>query len=133
MTDLIKSFTYGEDIGEKVAVKFLQEGVVVKAEAADDKVCGVTLFAGSEGAKGDVLMMGLGQVATSASCVAGDFLAADEDGKVKPIDFDEVQGVVFVVGRCLETATGSAVLNAVINPQAIIAPVEEAEENDTNN
>ena len=48
MSDLVKSFTYGENIGEKTAVKFSAEGIVVKATSPSDNVCGVTLFEGQQ-------------------------------------------------------------------------------------
>lgn len=127
MTELVKSFTFGEAIGEKVAVKFSQEGVVVKASSAADEVCGITLFAGAKGAVGDVLMLGLGKVATSAAVSAGDFLIADANGKLKPFDEDSLEGVVTVVGQALETASAAAHLNAVIRPQIVFIPAADTE------
>lgn len=131
MIELVKSFTFGEEIGEKVAVKFSAEGTVVKATSDTDKVCGVTLFAGKQGAVGDVLMMGIGTVATSGSLSAGDFLVATTGGKLKALDLENTEGAVTVVGRVLETASTAAHLSAIINPQIMFVPAEE-EQSDEN-
>ena len=128
MSDLIKSFTYGENIGEKTAVKFSAEGIVVKATSPSDKVCGVTLFEGQQGAKGDVLMFGLGTVATSGACAVGDVLTATTGGKLEALDFEEVEGVVFAVGRVMETSASDAHLRAFINPQVVVIPAAAEEE-----
>jgi hypothetical protein len=119
MTNLIKSFTYGEDIEEKTAVKFSEEGVVVKATSNSDKVCGVTLFTGREGVRGDILMLGLGVVATSGAVNAGDFLVAGENGKLEALDLENAEENIVIVARVLETASSSAHLSAIVNPQLI--------------
>ena len=128
MSDLVKSFTYGENIGEKTAVKFSAEGIVVKATLPSDKVCGVTLFAGKQGAKGDVLMFGFGTVATSGACAVGDLLIPTTGGKLEALDLEEAEGVVFVAGRVMETASSDAHLKAFINPQLIVLPLAEEDE-----
>lgn len=134
MMELVKSFTFGEEIGEKVAVKFSAEGTVVKATSETDNVCGVTLFAGKQGAMGDVLMLGLGKVVTSGSVTAGDFLVATTGGKMKALDVENMEGAVVVAGRVLETASSAAHLSAIINPQVMFIPekVEEEEQNNEN-
>ena len=128
MSDLVKSFTYGENIGEKTAVKFSAEGIVVKATSPEDKVCGVTLFEGKQGAKGDVMMFGLGMVATSGACAVGDLLIPTTDGKLEALDFEEAEGNVFVAGRVMETSASDAHLKAFINPQLVVFPVAEIEQ-----
>lgn len=128
MSDLVKSFTYGENIGEKTAVKFSAEGVVVKAISPSDKVCGVTLFEGQQGAKGDVLMFGLGTVATSGACAVGDILIPTTGGKLEALDFEDAEGVVFVAGRVMETSASDAHLKAFINPQVVVIPAAEEKE-----
>ncbi len=125
--ELVKSFTFGEEIGEKIAVKFSAEGIVVKATAASDEVCGVTLFGGQQGAVGDVLMFGLGSVATSDAVDAGDFLVASSDGKLEKLDTETAEGTLTVVGRVLETASAGAHLAAFINPQVLVLPTAAAE------
>ena len=131
MSDLVKSFTYGENIGEKTAVKFSAEGIVVKATSPSDKVCGVTLFEGQQGAKGDVLLFGLGTVATSGACAVGDILIPTTGGKLEALDFEEVEGVVFTAGRVMETSASDAHLRAFINPQVVVIPVAEEETEQT--
>lgn len=128
MSDLVKSFTYGENIGEKTAVKFSAEGIVVKATSPSDKVCGITLFEGQQGAKGDVLMFGLGTVATSGACAVGDILIPTTDGKLEALDFEDAEGVVFVAGRVMETSASDAHLKAFINPQVVVIPAAAEEE-----
>ena len=128
MSDLVKSFTYGENIGEKTAVKFSAEGIVVKATSPSDNVCGVTLFEGQQGAKGDVLMFGLGTVETSGACAVGDILIPTTDGKLEALDFEDAEGVVFVAGRVMETSASDAHLKAFINPQVVVIPAAAEEE-----
>ena len=126
MTNLIKSFTYGEDITEKTAVKFQSEGVVEPATSQTDNICGIALFTGSKGAKGDILMLGLGLVATTGSVNAGDLLISDENGKLKTFsteDFEESTNVT-VVAKSLETASTDAFLNALVNPQFVSVHVD---------
>ena len=120
MTELVKSFTFGEAIEEKVAVKFSEEGVVVKATSPSDNICGVTLFGGEKDSVGDVLMMGFGIVATSSAVNVGDFLTVDEGGKLETFDENVLTGVVNVVGQVLETASAAAKLNAIINPHVVV-------------
>ena len=119
MTDLVKSFTYGEDISEKTAVKFSQEGVVVKATSDTDNVCGIAIFSGEEGAKGDVLLFGFAKVATSEAVDAGDLLVAGANGKLEVVDIENMTDPVTIVAKALESASGSAFINALVNPQLL--------------
>ena len=128
MKEIIKSFTYGEDIQEKTAVKFSQEGVVVKAASAADNVCGITLFTGRQGAKGDVLMFGLGLVSTTGAVRTGDMLVSGSNGRLIKFEPENHEGKVTVVAQVLETATSAANLSAFVNPHVVILPVEEEEE-----
>lgn len=132
MTNLIKTYTYGEEIGERVAVKFSAEGTVVKATSPTDKVCGVTLFAGQAGAKGDVVLMGHCLVAVAGAVNAGDYVMATTGGKVKAVDLTDLDAgdVITVVGQVLETASAAAHLNAVVKPQTVVVTkaVEETQE-----
>lgn len=120
--DIIKSYNFGEDLGEKVAVKFSTEGTVVKATAPTDEICGVTVFAGENGARGDVLLLGLGKVATSGAVNVGEYLVATTGGKFKALDTTELDtgDVISVVGQALESASADAYLSALIKPQMIM-------------
>ena len=123
--NIIKSFTYGESIAEKTPVKFSQEGIVVKATSASDKVCGIALFTGEEGAKGDVLMQGLGVAAVKGACNAGDFLGVDASAKLKAVDLSALTEDVVLVGRVLETASADANLSVIVNIMPVLAPATE--------
>jgi len=125
MEQIIKSFTYGQDIDANTAVKFSQEGVVVKATDPTDSVCGIALFSGLQGAKGDILMFGLSRVSTGAAVNAGDVLVASTGAKLIPLDTDDDQGQMTIVAKALETASSAAIVSAFVNPQAIFVPEAE--------
>lgn len=124
----IKSYKYGEDIAENSVVKFSEENVVVKCKSPLDKPCGVALFAGKQGAIGDVVRAGEVLVNTSGAVAAGDLVMADEDAKACSFTLDaEVFTsasastlMAYTVGQIEESATTDAKLWLQVN----IAPVK---------
>ena len=132
MAELVKSYTYGEEIPERVLVKFSQEGTVVKATSPEDNVCGVAMYHGQSGAKGDVKLLGMALVETTGAVNAGDFLMATTGGKAKVLNLTDIADgtIINVVGQALETSSTGAHLWVVIKPQTISAhiPDEDAAE-----
>lgn len=124
----VKSYKYGEDIAENSVVKFSDEGVVVKCKSPLDKPCGVALFAGKQGAMGDVVRAGEVLVNTSGAVTAGDFLMADEEAKTCSFILDATAFknatatalIGYTIGQIEESATTDAKLWMQVN----IAPVK---------
>lgn len=136
--NLVKSYTYGEEIAERTLVKFSQEGTVVKATSPEDKVCGVAMYHGLSGAKGDVTILGMALVETTGTVNAGDFLMATTGGKAKVLDLTDIEDgtIINIVGQALESSSTGAHLWVVIKPQTVVAhiPAEETtEETQENN
>ena len=119
----VKSYKYGEDIAENTIVKFQDENTVVKCTSALDAPCGVTLFAGKQGAMGDVVRSGIVLLNTSGAVNAGDLLMTNEDanGCVFNLNSDEFKNssasalVGYTIGQVEESATSAAKLWANIN------------------
>lgn len=124
----VKSYKYGEDIAENSVVRFSDEGVVVKCKSPLDKPCGVALFAGKQGAIGDVVRAGEVLINTSGAVAAGDLLMADESAKGCSFTLDAeaftnasasaLMG--YTIGQIEESATTDAKLWMQVN----IAPVK---------
>lgn len=133
--NLVKSYTYGEDLEERTIVTFSDEGVVKAVKTPFEIPCGVTLFAGKAGAKGDVVRFGRALVKTSEAVNAGDLLMADENGKACKFDLDadvikneETSKIVFIIGQVEESCSGAADLWVMVNPNVITIPTQAAEE-----
>lgn len=84
----IKSYTFGEDLPERTLVKFSDENTVVKLTSPLDKPCGVTIYAGTKGAVGDVVRNGKALVDIAGAVEAGDFLMVNADGKAIALDVE---------------------------------------------
>lgn len=139
--EIVRTYTYGEDLAERTIVKFSAEGEVKAVSSPLDKPCGVTMFAGKKGAKGDVVLFGRTLVKTSGAVNAGDFLMADEDAKgcvinLNADDFVENEDTTFVaysIGQVEESASGAAELWTLINIHPFVITKEtETEEENTN-
>lgn len=124
----IKSYKYGEDIAENSVVKFSDEGVVVNCKSPLDKPCGIALFAGKQGAIGDVVRAGEVLVNTSGAVTAGDLVMADENAKACSFTLDAETFtsasastlMAYTVGQIEESATTDAKLWLQVN----ITPVK---------
>ena len=123
--EIVRTYTYGEDLAERTIVKFSAEGEVKAVTSPLDKPCGVTMFAGKEGAKGDVVLFGRTLVKTSGAVNAGDFLMADENGNACVInlnteDFtnaEESTLLGYSIGQVEETSVSAAELWTLVNIQ----------------
>ena len=139
--EIIRTYTYGEDLAERTVVKFSAEGEVKAATSPLDKPCGITMFAGKKGAKGDVVLFGRTLVKTSGAVQAGDFLMADENGNACTINLDaEVftnnennTFTVYSVGQVEETSSSAAELWSLINIHPFVLTKEDETTNQENN
>ncbi len=124
----VKSYKYGEDIAENSVVKFSDEGVVVKCKSPLDKPCGVALFAGKQGAMGDVVRAGEVLVNTSGAVTAGDFLMTDEEAKACSFILDATAfknaTATALIGYTIGQIEESATIDAKLWMQVNIAPVK---------
>lgn len=126
MNNRIKTFYAATDLDEHIAVKFDENGKVVKA-AATDNVIGITEFKVSAGKAVDVILSGISYVQVDGSCNYGDLLVATTNGKTAVLDTKTSEGAVTVIGRTLEAATESAYINTFINPTLLIIPTTATE------
>lgn len=124
----VKSYKYGEDIAEHTIVKFSEENTIVKCSSPFDKPCGVTLFAGKQGATGDVVRAGEVLVNTSEAVESGDFVVSNEDAQacVFNLDADVFKNaeastpIAYSIGQIEESASADAKLWLQVN----ITPVK---------
>ncbi len=132
--EIIRTFTYGEDLAERTVVKFSAEGEVKAVTSPLDKPCGVTMFAGKQGAKGDVVVFGRTLVKTSGAVQAGDFLMADENGNACTINleaniFTDNENAVltaYSIGQVEETSASAAELWTLVNIHPFVFTKENA-------
>ena len=134
--EIVRTYTFGEDLEERTIVKFSAEGEVKAVTSPLDKPCGVTMFAGKKGAKGDVVLFGRTLVKTSGAVNAGDFLMADENAKGCVINlnadvFADAEASTLLgysIGQVEETATSAAELWTLLNIQPFVLKKDTAEQ-----
>lgn len=128
----IKSYTFGEDLPERTLVKFSDENTVVKLTSPLDKPCGVTIYAGTKGAVGDVVRNGKALVNIAGVVEAGDFLMVNANGKAIALDLEDetIKPTAETEETQTETETPTTTTTAQKTLAYVLGQVEESVSSD---